>query len=323
MRVVVIGATGHIGTYLVPRLLKLGHEVVAVSRGNREPYQGFEQWKGVELLHLDRVAEEKKGAFGKAIAALEPEAVIDLLLFHPSSLPQILDSLSGRIKHYLYCGTMWIYGPTEKAPTTEEEPRRAEDDYGQEKAEIEARLLEQARKGKFPATALHPGHIVGPGWPPIVPAGNLNLEIFEKLGRGEEVCLPDHGLATLHHVHADDVAQAFGLALEKPAAAIGENFNVVSPQALTLRGFCREVAAWFGAEASLSYLDWNQWKETVSEYEAEVTWEHIRNCPCGSIEKARRLLGYNPRYSSLEAVHESLDWLIRQGKVRLPSLTRV
>ena len=32
-RVIVIGATGHIGTYLVPRLVRGGHEVTAVSRG--------------------------------------------------------------------------------------------------------------------------------------------------------------------------------------------------------------------------------------------------------------------------------------------------
>ena len=35
-RVVVIGATGHIGTYLVPRLVMAGHDVVAVSRGRAE-----------------------------------------------------------------------------------------------------------------------------------------------------------------------------------------------------------------------------------------------------------------------------------------------
>jgi nucleoside-diphosphate-sugar epimerase len=37
-RVVVIGATGHIGTYLVPRLVDAGHEVIALSRGTRGPY---------------------------------------------------------------------------------------------------------------------------------------------------------------------------------------------------------------------------------------------------------------------------------------------
>jgi len=36
-RVVVIGATGHIGTYLVPRLVDGGHEVIAVSRRRAGP----------------------------------------------------------------------------------------------------------------------------------------------------------------------------------------------------------------------------------------------------------------------------------------------
>jgi uncharacterized protein YbjT (DUF2867 family) len=36
-RVVVIGATGHIGTYLVPRLVRAGHQVIAMSRGTGEP----------------------------------------------------------------------------------------------------------------------------------------------------------------------------------------------------------------------------------------------------------------------------------------------
>ena len=47
-----------------------------------------------------------------------------------------------------------------------------------------------------------PGHIVGPGWTPINPAGNLNLGVFEALAAGREIQLPDLGLATLHHVHA-------------------------------------------------------------------------------------------------------------------------
>ena len=39
MRVAVIGGTGHIGTYLVPRLVEAGHQVVSISRSLREPYR--------------------------------------------------------------------------------------------------------------------------------------------------------------------------------------------------------------------------------------------------------------------------------------------
>ena len=39
MRIVVIGATGHIGGYLVPMLVEQGHDVVAVSRGQSRLYR--------------------------------------------------------------------------------------------------------------------------------------------------------------------------------------------------------------------------------------------------------------------------------------------
>ena len=53
MRIVMIGATGHVGTYLVPRLVALGHEVTAISRGKREPYIQHQAWSRVASLALD------------------------------------------------------------------------------------------------------------------------------------------------------------------------------------------------------------------------------------------------------------------------------
>jgi uncharacterized protein YbjT (DUF2867 family) len=48
-RIVVIGATGHVGTYLVPRLVRAGHDVVALSRGEREHYLPAPEWRHVDL----------------------------------------------------------------------------------------------------------------------------------------------------------------------------------------------------------------------------------------------------------------------------------
>ncbi len=39
MRVIVIGGSGHIGTYLTPRLVQGGYETVVVSRNQRQPYR--------------------------------------------------------------------------------------------------------------------------------------------------------------------------------------------------------------------------------------------------------------------------------------------
>ena len=78
MRVAVIGGTGHIGSYLTPRLFEAGHTVLCVCRGQQAPYRTHAAWSQVEYVHLDRKAEEDAGTFGDRIAALDAEAVIDL-----------------------------------------------------------------------------------------------------------------------------------------------------------------------------------------------------------------------------------------------------
>ncbi|PDO09950.1 MAG: epimerase [Candidatus Reconcilbacillus cellulovorans] len=319
MRVVVIGGTGHVGTYLIPRLVRLGHEVINVSRGTSRPYLPHAAWNRVRHVALDRQSEEAAGAFGARIAALEPHVVVDMICFTEESARQLVEALAGRVQHYLFCGTIWVHGPSVEVPTTESEPRRPFGEYGIRKAATEAYLLDQARRRGFPATVLHPGHIVGPGWVPLNPQGNFNPDVFSRLACGEPVLLPNLGLETVHHVHADDVAQAFVLAIENRSVALGESFHVVSPAALTLRGYAEQVAGWFGQTARLEFAPWDVWKTTVSPQDAEATWDHIAHSPNCSIAKAKRLLGYRPRYGSLDAVYESVMWLVERGIVRTRS----
>jgi nucleoside-diphosphate-sugar epimerase len=310
VRVVVIGATGHVGTYLVPRLVAKGHEVIAVSRGRQEPYVADPAWSKVALLPYD---SESPGLAG-FVQGLRPDAVIDMICFTESRTRALVEGLRG-VKHFLSCGTIWVHGHSTVVPATEELPRRPFGEYGIRKAAIEAVLLDESRRG-FPATILHPGHIVGPGHVPVNPAGHKNPEVFSRLARGEEVALPNLGLETLHHVHADDVAQAFVLALDNPGASIGESFHTVSAAALTLRGFAEAVASWFGKEARLKFLPFEEWRRGELPADAEQTWDHIAHSPNASIDKARRLLGYAPRRSSLDAVRESVDWLVAQKRIR-------
>jgi nucleoside-diphosphate-sugar epimerase len=318
MKIAVIGATGHIGTYLVPRLVQEGHEVIAVSRWDRAPYHDPGIWKLVTRVQADREREEPSGAFGARIAALGADVVMDLICFNRTSAELMVSALAGKVGHYIACGTAWVHGHSEIVPTTEAMPRRPFGDYGIRKAEMEAFLLDAAHRQGFPATVLHPGHIVGRGWAPLNPAGHFSAGVFTLLAGGGRLALPNLGLETVHHVHADDVAQAFCRAMENRGAAIGESFHVTSPAAMTLRGYAERMARWFGNTADLSYLPWDQWKTTVSPEEAAATWDHIAHSPCCSIEKARRVLGYEPRYGSMDAVCESVEWLIATGTVRLP-----
>ncbi|HYQ69488.1 NAD-dependent epimerase/dehydratase family protein [Actinophytocola sp.] len=313
--VVVIGGTGHIGGYLVPRLVAAGHEVTVLTRGKASPYRPDGAWSSVTTVVADRAEEDRAGTFGDRVRGLAPDVVIDLICFTLDSARQLAEALDGQVSHFLHCGTIWVHGPSVQVPTTEEAPRRPFGDYGVQKAEIETYLLDRARRDGFPATVLHPGHISGPGWVPINPAGNLDLDVYRRLADGEQVALPNLGLETLHHVHADDVAQSFTAAMANWSAAVGESFHVVSPAALTLRGYAEAVAGWYGRAADLSFLPWEQWRETVDPGAAGATWDHIAHSPNCGIAKAERLLDFRPRYSSLQAVREALEWLAARGDV--------
>jgi len=319
-RAVIIGGSGHVGTYLVPRLVASGFEVVNVSRGQMQPYTPNGAWASVRQVTVDRDAEEKAGTFGKTIAALEGDIVIDMICFTLDSARQLVEALRGNVQHFLHCGTIWVHGPSTVVPTTEMAPRRPFGNYGIQKAAIEAFLLDESRRCGFPATMVHPGHIVGPGWPCINPAGHVNVDVFSTIARGEELLLPNLGLETVHHVHADDVAQMFMRAIATRSNAVGEAFHTVSGAAVTLRGYAEAMYAWFGKDAKIKYLPWPEWEKTQDKAEAATTYEHILHSPNCSIAKAERLLGYAPRYTSLEAVEEAVTWLIANGRIKVDGL---
>jgi nucleoside-diphosphate-sugar epimerase len=314
-RIVVIGATGHVGGYLVPRLVRAGHEVVALSRGEREPYVAAAEWRAVERVVVDRELEDGAGVFGERIASLAADVVIDMLCFTPESAQQLVEALRPTRPLLLHCGTIWVHGAAARVPVTEDEPRTGFGEYGVGKVAIETLLHRETRAGGVPSVVLHPGHITGP-WPSITPAGNLDLDVWRRLAAGEPLPLPDLGLGVLHHVHADDVAQAFELALNRPAA-IGSSFHVVSEQAMTLRGLAAGVAGWFGREPVIELVDWLEFERRVGVEHAGVSREHVIRSIAASIDRARDVLGYRPRYTSLDALHGSVRLLAANGLVDL------
>src|SRR3954447_20490723 len=302
MRVVVIGGTGHIGTYLVPSLMRAGHDVVVVSRGSRQPYRDEPVWRDVELVTCDRVEAEKDGTFDPLVAGLLPDAVVDLMCFTPAQARQLVLALDGQ--HVVHTGSVWSYGRSALVPTAEDAPKAPYGEYGVDKLAVERYLMGQDR---VRATVVHPGHISGPGWMPIGPAGNLDPAVIDALRADGWCLLPDRGGETIHHVHADDVAGLHQACLEQPEAASGESFNSVCTQALTLRGYAELLARHFGHEPRLEFAPWPEFAARVGPDHADTTMEHIGRAPLFSMEKARALLGFAPQHSVTDTVLEAID----------------
>ncbi len=299
-RAVVIGGKGKVGSYLVPMLVKEGYEVISVGRGGTEPKVASEAWDKVRICALDRKAADFEGD----IAALGGDVVVDMICFQNEDMLRLVRALEGKVSHYLVCGSAWIHGYSGAVPVREEECRDALEEYGRQKGLMDYELARLGEQSGFPGTAVHPGHIVCPGDVPINPQGYKGLKAFELLRDGAPVSLPNFGMETVHHVHAEDVAGVFLAAIRAGKPSFGQGFHAVSPRAVTLRGYAIEVASWYGKRAELAFEPFDAWKRNVEPAQAEQTLSHILHSPSCSMDKARDLLGFAPVHSSYAAVRE-------------------
>ena len=317
MRIVVSGGSGHVGSFLVPRLVRAGHDVISLTRGASAPYVDDEAWSEVEQMQVDRAAEDATGTFGQRVAALEADVVVDMICFTPESAVALVQALRGHCGHLVHCGTIWRYGVSLKQPMREDDTSPPFGDYGTQKAAIAELLAAETRSGGLVTTVLQPGHISGPGWPPIGPLGNLDPDIWYALSAGQEIAVPGLGAELMHHVHADDVAQVFQLAIEQRDAASGESFNVVAPSALTVRGFIEIAASWFGQTARIRSVSWAEFRSGTTAAYADSSWQHLSRSQYASIEKARTLLTYTPAYEPEAAVLDGIRWLIDHDRLKV------
>jgi len=64
----------------------------------------------------------------------------------------------------------------------------------------------------------------------------------------------------------------------------------------------------------LEFTDWTEFERRAGSEHAGATRDHTMRSISASIDRAREVLGYAPRYSTLDALHEALAWLVANGQ---------
>lgn len=314
MRAVVIGGSGHIGTYLVPMLAKAGYDTISITRGKNLPYVDDPAWKAVTKIQLDR----NGNGFAGAIGQMHPDIVIDLIGFHRQEVIPLVQVLKqSGCSHYIFCSSCWAHGRAGILPLLpDQKDKEPLDEYGKEKFYIETYLKEQFYSNGFPATIIMPGQISGPGWIVMNPWANKTLVPFQKIAAGEPLMLPNFGMETLHHVHAYDVAQCFFLAVTHRERALGETFDAASGGSITLYGYARMMYDFFKKRPHIGFLPWDAWCQYVGDpKECEDTYFHIARSGFYSIDKERDLLDYHPKFSNTETIRLAVQSYIDRGLI--------
>jgi UDP-glucose 4-epimerase len=311
-RVLVTGGAGAIGTAVVRRLLREGDWSVRVSDQRDAPEWMAER---CEVHRGDlRVPEEAREAAAGCSHIVHLAAIVGgIANFHklPFTLTEVNHglynsvfraALEERVERLLYVSSSMVFENATVFPTPEEHvrdcpaPRSA---YGFSKlaGEVYCRALHDEHGLAYticrPFNAYGPGEFPDsePGIAHVVPdliskalSGQRPLEIF---GSGEQT-------RTLTHV--DDIADGIVTALGHPGA-VNEDFNISASDERTVADIAELVWEACGrdpAEFELSHLP---------SFEVDVQ----RRWP--SVEKARRVLGWEARVGLEDGIADTVRWL--------------
>src|ERR1700728_3705642 len=212
-----MGGTRFNGLALVQELVKWGHDVTVLNRGQSEarlPRQ-------VRRLYTDRTNHEQ---LREVLGPVEFDVVPDLSGYALVDVQSLVEVFRGRIGHYLYGSWTVIYASPRVLPIRESDPvdrSERQTEYGQQKLKVEAYLFEQYRAHGFPATVVPLSMVLGPN----NMVADREQRMFQRLLLGRPVLIPGGGTTPRPVGHVDDGAVALRMLMMQPQT-FGKRYNL-------------------------------------------------------------------------------------------------
>jgi nucleoside-diphosphate-sugar epimerase len=305
MRIIVIGGTGHVGTFMVPKLIEAGAEVVVVGSGRRScPIS--KGWSKARYVKCDiRNLEDINKLIDES-----PDVVIDM----PGSAWNVYQKLKVVTKHIIACGSLWMYGEPKVVPTPEKTQNICVfESYKKRYSEL-LELIETGRRDGVAFTAIMPPNICGPGKIPLECIGGRSLEVHKAHAQGREVVLPDGADVLIGPCDAEDIAECFVKAVFNREKAAYQLFNVGSDYSLTATQLVQVYSEIYHVEIPVKRV---RWDEYISKISPDIgAWWHFKAHMCPDISKAKRVLGFYPKYTPERSLQRAVTWMKEQGMLQ-------
>jgi nucleoside-diphosphate-sugar epimerase len=146
-------------------------------------------------------------------------------------------------------------------------------------------VLQKHRKRGLKAMSVNPAFVYGPG-------GWFENGVLRPMSRGESTMIGD-GSQTMHYIEASDAASGYRLAIEKGIP--GEDYLLADDAPSTIGEFTTLVAREMGAPPPTSIPE-----EELIPVLGAWSVEAYTFCPKVDSTKARRDLGWAPRYRTIQ-----------------------
>ena len=312
-RYLVTGGSGFLGINLIRFLLAKGHEVTSLDR------------VAFEYPEKDRV-REVRGDIRDARVVSSAMEDVDVVVHCAAALPltsareiyttdidgtRIVVSAAhaAGVKRFVHISSTAVYGVPDHHPLFEDDTLIGVGPYG--KAKIAAEKVCEEYRDRMVVSILRPKSFIGPER-----LGVFAL-LYDWAHTGHNFPIPGKGDNRYQYLDVEDLCGVVYKVATASARKANDTFNVGAAEFGTFKGDFQAVLDHAGhgkrvvslpampAIWTLRFLD----KLGVSPlypwvYETAVKDSFV------SIEKAQRVLGWNPRYSNVDSLIRNYDWYV-------------
>jgi UDP-glucose 4-epimerase len=333
-RVVVTGSAGFIGGYVVEELLRAGHEVVGLDNYSKygrvtKSYDSHPRYRFVEgdARDADLLSRLLEGAEHLVAGAAMIGGIsyfhtyaYDLLAANERITAATCDAAiaahrRGSLRKVTFLSSSMVFESTDRWPSVEGDELQIPpplSSYGFQKLAVEYFARAAHSQHGLPYTIVRPFNCVGVGESRAlgdeeVLSGNVKLamshvvpDLVSKVLLGQDpLHILGDGTQVRHYTYGGDLARGVVAAMEHPAA-LNEDFNLSTAASTTV--------------VELAETIWRKIRgpQVPFRYVSDPPFEHDVQRRVPSVEKARRLLGFEATTPLSDVLDEVIPW-IRQA----------
>jgi UDP-glucose 4-epimerase len=333
MRILVTGAAGFIGGYLVEELLQAGHQVLGLDNFSKygelrqaslaHPNYRFVPGdaKDVGLLRAQMAEVDQVVAGAARIGGISyfHEFAYDLLSENERITAATFDAAiaafkAGTLKKINVISSSMVFENAQVWPTPEGAERRCpppSSTYGFQKLAVEYYVQGAWEQYQLPYTILRPFNCVGVGerralCEKEILSGNVRLamshvvpDLIQKVLKGQDpLHLLGDGRQVRHYTYGGDLARGMRLCIEKPEA-VNQDFNLSTDISTTV--------------LELAGLIWEKLRPGEPfRYVCDPPYPYDVQKRVPNTEKARRVLGFEATTPLGEVLDTVIPWVRQQ-----------
>jgi UDP-glucose 4-epimerase len=329
--VLVSGSAGFIGGYVVKELLDRGHSVIGLDNYSKygpvhRSYDDHPQYRFIQGDAQD--VEVVYNALTECDHFIAGAAMIggisyfhtyayDLLATNERIIASSCDAAikafaDGRLQKVTYLSSSMVFESTDTWPSYEGQERKVPpplSSYGFQKLAVEYFARAAFDQYQLPFTILRPFNCVGIGERRAlgdveILSGNVRLamshvvpDLVQKVLKGQDpLHLLGDGSQIRHYTYGADLAVGIVTAMEHPAA-LNEDFNLSTAASTTV--------------LELAEVIWTMIKgpQVPFRWVSDEPFAHDVNRRVPSVEKAKRLLGFEATTSLENLLKEVVPWI--------------